>query len=462
MASLDTLPIEIIYIITDAFTPTYYADDYTNALSILRLSRVNRFFNDILWCDDDFYERLWRKYISNKLPSVTKTDSWIHYLRTRRRPYRPGFSQPKELPNVEPRKLQTFYFYTLHQLESRENYYSRLELAINEEWEHVFDGIFSPTDFTKERDDEYYDIHRADLERETGFHYDDYRQRVGRRIDELFLASVYHGNLYLMERLAPDDISTSVYNGALHKAVQYGHFEILKRLKARFSHLVHAPLITTASEFGSLDIVDYLINLGEDVTLDNNAPIVKALERLHYDIAWKLVELGANMSARNHQALRYACEYGHTETVRLVIEPKYNSTIAYHQSLVVASRKGYTEIVSLLLDIGVDPQASNGNSRPLYEASNGGHLDIVNLLLKRNVSLETIGVACCAIVRKKRHYDILERLLEGRLPTKITKKIYAVAVKERALQMIYNLAKEGSLGATDIMQCHDSNFKGGP
>lgn len=459
MVSLENLPIEIIYIIVDNFNPSYYADDYTNALNILRLSRVNRLLNEILWQDEQFYKRLWRKHISDKLPGLNEMDSWINYLRTTRRPHWYGFSQPKELPNVKPRKLQMFYFHTLRELESRSNYYTRLELAVNEEWERVFDTIFCPADFTTQKDDEYYDMYRADQEREYGFDYDDYRRSVGRRIDRLFIASVYHGNRYLVERLMTDDISLSVYNEALHKAVQYGHFEILKRLKEQFSHLVHNPLIVTASEYGRVGIVNYLIELGEDVTTKANMSVIKALANRHYEVVRRLIELGADTSACGHYSLRYACEYGHIETVRLVIKPEYRDTMAYHQSLIIASRKGYTEIVRLMLNIGVDPQASNGNSRPLYEASFSGHLDIINLLLTRDIPLETIGVACCAVIRKKR-YDILRRLLDRDFSVKIATKMYAVVIKEGALHMIYQLAKEGSQGAIEIMQCHDSNFKG--
>ncbi len=465
MVGLTDLPVELLYTIVDYFLPTNYVDDYTSALNILRFSRVNRFLNDIFWKDDDFYERLWRRCIANKLPSVNKMDGWIDYLRIRRRSdlYEHWFSRPKrELPDVEPKKLHVFYFRTLRELESRPNYYTRLELAVNEEWEHVFDGIFDPVDFTKERDDEYYDAYRADQEREYGFDYDYYRRSIGRRIDKLFIASIYHGNRYLMERLttALDDISGSVYNEALQKAVQYGHFDILRRLKERFSHMTHVPLITTASKYGHLQIVEYLISLGESATFYDSEPLIEALEHRRYDVARRLIELGANVSAKNNRALLHACEYGYTETVRLVIKPEHSDTIVYHQALVVASRKGYTEIVELLFDVGVNPQAPKGPSRPLYEASNNNHLDIVNLLMKKHTSLETIGVSCCAVIRKK-YYEVLKRLLEIHLPLKIVNKIYDVVMKERALHMIYRLAEEGSHGALSILQCYNSNYKAG-
>lgn len=461
MAGLTDLPVELLYAIVDYFHPTNYANDYTNALNLLRLSRVNRFLNDIFWQDDQFYERLWRKYIATKLPSVNKMDGWIDYLRIVGRNRWNGFSRPKkELPNVEPRKLHVFYFRTLRELESRSNYYTRLDLAVNEEWIYVFDAIFNPIDFTKERDDEYYDAHRADQEREYGFDYDEYRRSMGRRVDKLFMASVYHGNRYLMERLLPDDISSRIYNEALQKAIQYGHFEILLRLKERFSHMTHVPLITPASKYGHLQIVDYLISLGESATFSNSEPLIEALEHRHYDVAKRLIALGANVSAENNRALLYASQYGNIETVRLVIKPEHNDTISYHQALVFASRKGYTEIVALLLDVGVNPQAPKGPSRPLYEASNHGHLAIVNLIMKKGIFLETIGVSCCAAIRKE-HHEILKQLLEIHLPLKIVNKIYQVVVKERALHMIYQLAEEGSQGAVSILQCHNSNYKAG-
>ncbi len=455
MACLDNLPLELIYSIIDAFNPIDYVHDYTNALNILRLSRVNHLFNEVLSQDPEFYERLWKKYIS------------------------------ANLPNVSPMELRNKYFHTLRNLESQKDNHSRLCLAVDAGYTCVFDALFRLSDFTKKKDvrrearirryhdddeelenddddddnDEEIDIDAEDdnenVENED-FYNEEYKENK-QDINTLFISSVARGDLYMMERLADGVVSEMiVYTDVLHIAIRNGHLHLLKRLKERFPNATHSPLIITASEYGHLNIVNFLVELGEDVTAYHNMAVSHALIHQHYEVAKRLIELGAD--ATDGQALRYAGEHGHIETVRLVVRPEVNDTFSHHQALISASRHGYTEIVDLLLSINVDPQAPKGNSRPLYEASYNGHLDVVNLLLKKDIPPDTIGIACCATIRKK-YYNILERLLETNLDEKIIKKIYDVVIKEKALGVMYRLAKEGSRGAINILRCYDSSFK---
>jgi hypothetical protein len=68
-----------------------------------------------------------------------------------------------------------------------------------------------------------------------------------------------------------------------------------------------------------------------------------------------------------------------------------------HLALALASQYGHTEIVRALLDAGEDPNrynppGSNAHSTPLHQASLGGHLGVVKLLVEGGARLDTKDV----------------------------------------------------------------------
>ena len=154
---LDSLPIELIYAITDCFNPTDYSHDYQNAPNIIRLSRVNRSMNEILWRDPAFYRHLWRKYLSINIPNV---------------------------PLIELRKK---YYQISQKLETFEEDYDRLTLSVKEDLTKVFDRYFAPTTLV-----EILVIWGVE---------DEFEEWRNQKLHELLDLSIKHESIYIMERL---------------------------------------------------------------------------------------------------------------------------------------------------------------------------------------------------------------------------------------------------------------------
>ena len=71
MTTLNDLPTEIIIQIVEHFDLGNRQWGHIDSLNVLHFSRVDKRLNEILWLDVSFYERLWKRYISETLPKST-------------------------------------------------------------------------------------------------------------------------------------------------------------------------------------------------------------------------------------------------------------------------------------------------------------------------------------------------------------------------------------------------------
>ncbi len=75
-------------------------------------------------------------------------------------------------------------------------------------------------------------------------------------------------------------------------------------------------VVQYASRYGCLDIVQYLVLLGVNIT---SWALCHASERGHLDVVKYLVSLGTNIHAINNLALHYASIHGHVDVVQYLI-----------------------------------------------------------------------------------------------------------------------------------------------
>ena len=85
--------------------------------------------------------------------------------------------------------------------------------------------------------------------------------------------------------------------------------------------------------------------------------------------------------------------------------------------LIIASSKGYSELVKILLKYGVDPRDTDGSEYSMVIASREGHFEIVSMILNflegdyLNKKLQ--GEKSLIEATKNRHMDIIELLLKN-------------------------------------------------
>ena len=108
------------------------------------------------------------------------------------------------------------------------------------------------------------------------------------------------------------------YDSPLSTASKYGYLEVVKYLVEQGSYVrvSNDEALRFASFNGHLEIVKYLVEQGADVRADNNYALRSASIKGHLEVVKYLVEQGANVHARNDEALFWAKRNEHFEVVK--------------------------------------------------------------------------------------------------------------------------------------------------
>lgn len=198
---------------------------------------------------------------------------------------------------------------------------------------------------------------------------------------DLITIACKEGYLNIVEFLLDKGVDISHNGGlALMYACKNGYLKIVELLceaGANIEYHEGGPLRAAVSS-GHLDIVQFLINLGADVTTRDNTPMHIAVHKNHTEIAKILLQAGAKVEKKD-KLLSDACKSGNLEMVRLLIGEGVD--VNYNAPIIFACRQGNINIVRALIEAG-----ANGTIRhnmPIQVASSAGNIHIIEELMKR-------------------------------------------------------------------------------
>ena len=135
-----------------------------------------------------------------------------------------------------------------------------------------------------------------------------------------------------------------------------------------------------ASWRGYLDVVKLLINLGADISIDNNDAIITASRQGRLSMVELLIELGADVHAQNNLAIieASASGRGNLSMVKLLIENGADVHAQNNQSIIWASCNDHLSVVKLLINSGADIHAQN--NKAFKYAERYEYWDLIKLL----------------------------------------------------------------------------------
>ena len=425
MSSLDSLPIEILHMIVDYFNPTDYAHDYQNALNILRLSQVNHSFY-VLLHNPDFYKRLCQKYLSNNLPDSST-------------------------------ELQRDYFKALRDLEHRDTTHRRIRLAIRNDWIHVFNRLFDPTEYTYERESTYRNYVDEDSDTLWG---------EETMINRLFILAIQTGDIPIIDRLLDSGAYMDGYMqgceyDALVLAIRWDHLDVVNHLLGRggsYQERDDHPLVVSA-ECGNLILFNRFVELGEDITVRNNGALMMASQNGHTNIIERLIELKVDLTVRDNRALMEAVKHEKYEVISLLVRSGVNLTI---RCLTKALKRGRLEMVAFLIKEGFDVRSDDNEALIYYitficqyRIEPERSLGILRLLLEASADIKARNSEPLRIATKHNRRDLMKVLIDA--GAEIHEDIYATA-EEKSDQSVLKLVNEDSMGG---ITSHQSSNPGG-
>lgn len=207
------------------------------------------------------------------------------------------------------------------------------------------------------------------------------------------------------------DINSSVKGGytALQTASKYGHLDVVKFLiengakinqqvelegtpEEEGGNIYSDTALMYASRAGHIDIVKYIIDKGADVNLKDfkgsTALIRASTDTGHIEIVKLLIKSGADINTRNifnNGALAFALWDGHFDIAKYLIKSGADVNITDETGntvLIWASGEGNIELVKLFIDSGASVNYKNvySDQTALVLARESGHKDIVKYL----------------------------------------------------------------------------------
>lgn len=201
--------------------------------------------------------------------------------------------------------------------------------------------------------------------------------------------------MLLLERGANiEEVNDEGYT-PLMEAAREGHEEMVALLLSQGADInaqteeTQETALTLACCGGFLDVVDFLIKAGAEISAGTHKPLMEASQEGHVELVKYLLAVGADVNAATSlgdTALMYACEGGHTEVADTLITHGANTD---HEAeggctpLMKACRSGHLATVEFLISRGADVNkiTTNGDQTPLSLACGCGHFDIVESLL---------------------------------------------------------------------------------
>ena len=337
--------------------------------------------------------------------------------------------------------------------------------------------------------------------------------KAGCKVDVAFLNdkctllnAAFHGNTELVKCLLQKvgcnvNVVNKAGETALHKAVKGGHLEIVHLLmeagcKVDVGNVNGETTLMIASIYNQIEIVKLLISVGCNMNVVNKAgktALHEAVERGHSVIVHLLMEVGCKvdvaflndwcilLNAAFHgntelvecliqkvgcnvnvvnkvgeTALHKAVERGHLEIVHLLIKAGCKVDVAFLNdkcTLINAAFHGNTELVECLIQkIGCNVNVVNKvGETALHKAVEGGHLEIVHLLLKAGCKVDAAFLNCnCTLLNAAFHgnTELVECLIQKvgcnvNVVSKVGETALHIAVEGCHLEIVYLLIKAG-------------------
>lgn len=136
--------------------------------------------------------------------------------------------------------------------------------------------------------------------------------------------------------------------------------------------------IDTASHYGHLDIVKYLVGIGADVSSDRNYPLRVAIKHGYTDMVKYLVSEGCDISVLDSWGITMPFAEGDFEMVKLLVEYGVDLMIDNGHPFRLACKNNRFEVVKYLIETGLKVTS---NANEVYQSVLSlGRMKIANYL----------------------------------------------------------------------------------
>lgn len=201
----------------------------------------------------------------------------------------------------------------------------------------------------------------------------------GECLEQIVYSDDLDGIKYLVELNLPNVIY--YIEDAIQSAANQDYVDIVKYLmtKVEITDTFVNKCFVKACHGESTKVAKYFIELGVDVTIENNIAIRSFAVTNDLDLIKCLISRGANHRINNDAPLVNATRYGFLDTIKYLVSIGSDIHAQNDMPICVASRCNGIDIVKYLVSLGADTHAYE--DAPLRKAAKNGRIEIVEYLI---------------------------------------------------------------------------------
>lgn len=215
----------------------------------------------------------------------------------------------------------------------------------------------------------------------------------------------------------------------LQISCKYGHMELIDFYIGKGGDVSagNSLCLKKAAEYGHLIVVKYLVGLGIDIIakehkhiyieenygkIVDNYALIMAAKNGHFDVVSYLVEKGANPKSSNDYGMRLAAKYGHYEVVKFLVENGCDADC--DRAIIWCCEENHLEILKYLVGKGANifSDINNDEDSPIARACVFGRTEIVEYLVGLGVNIidHNFNLVACAI--SSENFDLVYYLVD--------------------------------------------------
>jgi hypothetical protein len=139
-------------------------------------------------------------------------------------------------------------------------------------------------------------------------------------------------------------------------SISYANYNLnmLKHLKELKVNMDNNHMLIFASQYGQLEVVQYLVSVGANIYADTDHAVRFASENGHLEVVQYLVSVGADIRADSDYAVRLASANGHLEVVKYLVSVGADIHTDDDWAVRMANRGGHLEVVQYLVRLGAN------------------------------------------------------------------------------------------------------------
>ena len=178
-----------------------------------------------------------------------------------------------------------------------------------------------------------------------------------------------------------ENILSFVGYGDLIAEVKIPNGEQIVQVRSKYKS--HTIVLKNIKPLWNIDTLEYLIQAGIDIHVNNDYVFGCAAESGYLDIVKYLISQGANIHADNNWAFRRAASNGHLKIVQYL---KEQDEFMDDYAFLAASENGQLDVVKYFVENGVDIHSHHDYA--FRWAAHNNHLEVVKYLADNGADIK--------------------------------------------------------------------------